>query len=156
MTVKQILIADDDQDLLQLLSVRCSQLGLDVITCSDAMDALANADYYAPDIALLDVRMPGGNGVSVTEMMATDERLSHTSVIVMTGDPNEKIQQRCQEIDAQLIKKDQEIWTRLEPLLKALLEDEAEHQAFPRADLFDTRSVPATETQSSRLPTLTD
>ncbi|QDV44143.1 Polar-differentiation response regulator DivK [Stieleria neptunia] len=156
MSEKQILIADDDQDLLELLSLRCKQLGLDVITVSDAMDALANADYYAPQIALLDVRMPGGNGVSVSEMMATDERLSQTSVIVMTGDPNEKIQQRCHEMGAQLVKKDQQIWTRLEPLLKALLEDGAEHQATPLAEFSDVQSTPADEGDESLLSMLKD
>ncbi len=156
MSKKQILIADDDQDLLELLSVRCKQLGLDVITSGDAMDALANADYYAPQIALLDVRMPGGNGVSVSEMMATDERLSQTSVIVMTGDPNEKIQQRCHEMGAQLVKKDQQIWTRLEPLLKSLLEDGAEHHATPLAEFSDARSTPAAEDDDSLLSMLDD
>lgn len=156
MSQKQILIADDDQDLLELLSVRCKHLGLDVITSSDALDALANADYYAPHIALLDVRMPGGNGVSVSEMMATDERLSQTSVIVMTGDPNEKIQQRCHEMGAQLVKKDQQIWTRLEPLLKSLLEEESEHHATPLVDFSDAQQTPGAEDNQSLLSMLED
>ncbi|WP_182870017.1 response regulator [Stieleria mannarensis] len=131
MSEKQILIADDDQDLLELLSMRCQQLGLAVVVADNAMDALSTADVCAPEIALLDVRMPGGNGISVSEMMATDERLSQTSVIVMTGDPNEKVQQRCQEMGAQLVKKDQQIWTRLEPMLKELIAQESTDDATP-------------------------
>lgn len=122
----QILIADDDPDLLDLLALRCRAMGLDVITASDAMDALANADFYAPEIALLDVRMPGGNGISVSEMLATDERLRHTRVIVMTADPNETIEARCNEIGAQLVTKDSSIWGRLETLLSELIDGRCE------------------------------
>ncbi|MEL6107100.1 MAG: response regulator [Planctomycetota bacterium] len=118
----QILIADDDPDLLDLLVLRCRAMGLDVITACDAMDALANADFYAPEIALLDVRMPGGNGISVSEMLATDERLRRTQVIVITADANETIEARCNEIGAQLVAKDSHIWGRLETLLGELIE----------------------------------
>ena len=120
----QILIADDDSDLVDLLSLRCRAMGLDVITASDAMDALANADFYAPEIALLDVRMPGGNGISVSEMLATDERLRHIRVIVMTADENELIQTRCAAIGAQLLTKDSSIWDRLETLLGEMMRDD--------------------------------
>lgn len=134
---KQILIADDDQDLLELLSARCKHLGLDVIQASDAMDALANADFYGPAIALLDVRMPGGNGVSVSEMMATDDRLKSTAVIVMTGDPNETVRQRCDEMGARLVKKDQQIWTNLEPMILELLANDEKSNAAALTDLYD-------------------
>ncbi|QEF98507.1 Sensor histidine kinase TodS [Stieleria maiorica] len=137
MSEKQILIADDDQDLLELLSLRCQQLGLAVVVADNAMDALSTADVCAPEIALLDVRMPGGNGISVSEMMATDERLSRTSVIVMTGDPNEKVQQRCQEMGARLVRKDQQIWTRLEPMLKELIAQESTDDTTPPTELRD-------------------
>ncbi|MEO1529223.1 MAG: response regulator [Planctomycetota bacterium] len=113
----QILIADDDPDLLDMLALRCRAMGLDVITASDAMDALANADFYAPQIALLDVRMPGGNGISVAEMLATDERLRQINVIVMTADRNEIIEARCSAIGAELLMKDGSIWARLESML---------------------------------------
>lgn len=143
--LKQILIADDDDDLVESISMRCRGMGLDVIAANDAMDALANADFYAPDIALLDVRMPGGNGISVSEMMATDKRLNATSVIVMTGDPNERIQQRCHEMGARLVKKDQQIWAHLEPMIVEILQGSPK-PAQSLADLSETPSGSEQET----------
>ena len=67
----KILIADDDTELLNALSLRCRKLGLDVIPVEDAMTALANAEFYSPEIVVTDIRMPGGNGMSVCEMIAS-------------------------------------------------------------------------------------
>ncbi len=138
----QILIADDDDDMLQLMSTRCKSLGLDVITASDAMDALANADFYAPAIALIDVRMPGGNGISVCEMMATDQRLSSTHLIVMTGDSNEVIEQRCRDMGVTLIKKDQQIWTNLKPIVMSILTDDTPEQNAALPELSEPPPEP--------------
>ena len=133
----QILIADDDRDLLDMLALRCNSLGLDVITATDAMDALANADFYAPDIALLDVRMPGGNGISVSEMLASQDRFSSTKVIMMTGESNETIRTRCLEMGAKLVIKDHRFWERLEPILTELIEEESQSPSLRIDELTD-------------------
>lgn len=153
---KQILIAEDDRDLLELLGTRCKHLGLDVIEASGALDALSMADFCPPDIALLDVRMPGGNGISVAEMMATDDRLSSTAVIVMTGDPNEMIQQRCHEMGAQLVMKDQMIWTRLEPMLRELIDGDHESTARPLEAFSDVKPNADSRREESVVSLLAD
>lgn len=145
----QILIADDDSDLVDLLSLRCRAMGLDVITASDAMDALANADFYAPEIALMDVRMPGGNGISVAEMLATDERLRHIRVMVMTADENELIQSRCAAIGAQLLAKDSSIWDRLETQLAQMMRYDREVNQEGIEALTQASADPATSSAFS-------
>ena len=93
---KTILIADDDGDLVQMIALRCSQIGIRVFRSPDAMHALLGVHRIRPDLVLLDVNMPGGNGLSICEMLAGDESLAKIPVIIMTGDSAEEIPRRCQ------------------------------------------------------------
>jgi DNA-binding response OmpR family regulator len=118
---KTVLIADDDGDLVQMLVLRCTQLGLKVFRSPDAMHALLGAHRVQPDLVVLDVHMPGGNGLSVCEMMAGDPTLAQTPVIIMTGDKNEEIPRRCQAMHAQFIEKGAGLWERLEQIIRKSL-----------------------------------
>jgi CheY-like chemotaxis protein len=118
---KTLLIADDDCDLVQMLVLRCEQLGLRVFRSPDAMHALLGAHRVQPDLVILDVNMPGGNGLSVCEMMAGDPTLAKIPVIVMTGDANEEIPRRCQALHAQFLQKGPGLWERLEALIRKSL-----------------------------------
>jgi DNA-binding response OmpR family regulator len=118
---KTVLIADDDGDLVQMLVLRCTQLGLKVFRSPDAMHALLGAHRVQPDLVVLDVNMPGGNGLSVCEMMAGDPTLAQTPVIIMTGDKNEEIPRRCKAMHAQFIEKGPGLWERLEQMIRKSL-----------------------------------
>jgi DNA-binding response OmpR family regulator len=118
---KTVLIADDDGDLAQMLLMRCTQMGLKVFRSPDAMHALLGAHRVQPDLVVLDVHMPGGNGLSVCEMMAGDPTLAQTPVIIMTGDKNEEIPRRCQAMHAQFIEKGAGLWERLEQMIRKSL-----------------------------------
>ncbi|MEM0926332.1 MAG: response regulator, partial [Planctomycetota bacterium] len=123
----QILIADDDPDFRELLKKRCETMGLEVLTSGDAMDALSNIDFYGPEIVLLDVRMPGGNGISVAEMLATQSRMNEAQVIIMTASSNDLIAQRCQAMNATLILKDDSFWPVLSQRLEAIRSNPSPH-----------------------------
>lgn len=118
---KTLIIADDDCDLVQMLVLRCEQIGLHVFRSPDAMHALLGAHRVQPDLLILDVNMPGGNGLSVCEMMAGDPALAKTPVIIMTGDTNADIPRRCQALHAHYLQKGPGLWERLEPLLRKTL-----------------------------------
>jgi DNA-binding response OmpR family regulator len=113
-----LLIADDDGDLVQMLVLRCKQLGLRVFRSPDAMHALLGAHRVEPDLVILDVNMPGGNGLSVCEMMVGDSDLARIPVIIMTGDANEEIPHRCRAMQAQFLRKGPGLWERLEPMIR--------------------------------------
>ena len=83
MATKTILIADDDLSLLEALKIRFQSEGFEVITSQDAYQALAIAQRDHPDLLLLDVNMPAGNGFSVHERLARMERLAGTPVRVV-------------------------------------------------------------------------
>ncbi len=143
---KTILIGDDDCDLVQMLVLRCTQLGVRVFRSPDAMHALLGAHRVEPDLVILDVHMPGGNGLSVCEMMAGDPALAKIPVIIVTGDPNEEIPRRCQALHAQFLRKGAGLWERLEPRIRESLGLPAaivpKAVASPRADLPEQERQP--------------
>lgn len=117
-----ILIADDDDDIVDVLSTRCRGMGLWVETAGDAMDALRKIDQKRPDVVILDVNMPCGNGLSVREMMACNTELSAIPVIILTGNSDKETILRCHNTCAYYIPKGPDAWSRIEPLLLEILE----------------------------------
>ena len=67
------------------LSQRFSSLGCSVIGANSALEAINAIHRIVPELVVLDVNMPSGSGLSVCEMMSTDERLRKIPVIVLTG-----------------------------------------------------------------------
>lgn len=61
----KILVADDDPDLLDLVAYALGQAGYLVVKASDGSTALARFAAEAPDIAILDINMPGASGFEV-------------------------------------------------------------------------------------------
>jgi CheY-like chemotaxis protein len=119
--IKTILIADDDRDLVYSLFLRCRRLGLKVLTAHDAFTALTIAKTQSPDLICLDVEMPAGNGLSVCEMLTSDETCRSIPIAILTGkcDPDTII--RCHTMCAYYVEKCPDVWSRLEPLLEELL-----------------------------------
>jgi two-component system phosphate regulon response regulator PhoB len=118
---KTLLIADDDRDLVHAIALRCRRHGLQVLCAHDAFTALSLAKSQTPDMICLDVEMPAGNGLSVCEMLASDEACRSIPIAIMTGrtDPDTII--RCHNMCAYYIEKCPDVWTRLEPLLTEIL-----------------------------------
>lgn len=80
-----VLVADDDPDILQLVSLRLASSGYEVMAAGDGEQALNAALERTPDLALLDVMMPKLDGYEVTARLRSDERTRHTPVILLTA-----------------------------------------------------------------------
>lgn len=100
MAAKKILIADDDQNLLLALSVRLEAEGYDVVRAQDAYQALERTRQTNPDLLLLDINMPAGNGFSVQERIANIDELSSTPIIYITGEDSDRVNRTAQELGA--------------------------------------------------------
>ncbi|MBY0354828.1 MAG: response regulator transcription factor [Rickettsiales bacterium] len=70
-----ILIVDDDARLRQLLQRYLSEQGWHVTTAQDANDARHKLDYFVYDAAIIDVMMPGENGMQLTQSIKQNHRL---------------------------------------------------------------------------------
>jgi len=64
-----VLIADDDPDIRMLVRLRLQRAGYTVIAANDGLEALELAAGCDPDLAILDVSMPGLSGVEVTRAL---------------------------------------------------------------------------------------
>ncbi len=80
-----ILCADDDEDILQLVALRLTRAGYEVMTANNGAAALAEAQERAPDVAILDVMMPRMGGLDVVEAFRADERLRDIRVILLSA-----------------------------------------------------------------------
>ena len=80
-----VLVADDDDDILDLVALRLSAAGYDVVTARDGEEALRVARERRPDLAVLDVTMPKLTGYDVTRALRADDRTSRMPVILLTA-----------------------------------------------------------------------
>ena len=63
----KILLVDDDAPILKALTVRLTHQGYQVITAKDAMSAVICVRNERPDLAILDINMPGTDGFQLAE-----------------------------------------------------------------------------------------
>ena len=82
---KTVLCADDDLEILSLVTRHVSSLGATVLEASDGEEALATAKREKPDLIVLDVMMPGMSGWEVCRAIREDESLNDTGVLMLTG-----------------------------------------------------------------------
>jgi two-component system alkaline phosphatase synthesis response regulator PhoP len=65
MSKHQILIVDDDEDILNFLGYNVTNAGYQILTASNGIEALELASKHKPDLILLDLMMPGMDGIEV-------------------------------------------------------------------------------------------
>ena len=85
MTGKKILIVDDDPHLLLGLTARLKANGYRVTCATDALAAITVARKEAPDLVILDLGLPAGDGFLVLERMRGLADLVATPVIVLSA-----------------------------------------------------------------------
>ena len=81
----RILIVDDEEDFVQALSERLKIRDYDVTTALSGDDAIEKVKHYNFDVVILDVLMPGVDGIEVLREMKRIKPL--TEVIMITGQP---------------------------------------------------------------------
>ena len=80
-----ILIVDDDPDIRQALQVRLRANGYDVHCAEDGLGAISEACRQRPDLIVLDLGLPVGDGFFVLDTLKTNVNLSSIPVIVLSG-----------------------------------------------------------------------
>jgi diguanylate cyclase len=98
----RILIVDDDENSRFMLRRRLQQLNFENVSeASDGETALALAREEAPDIMLLDVMMPGTDGMAVLRVMREDDRLREIAVLMVSAHDTLDMAARCIELGAE-------------------------------------------------------
>jgi DNA-binding response OmpR family regulator len=80
-----VLVIDDEKDLLELVRYNLEKEHLDVITASDGQSGLEIGLKHKPDLVLLDLMMPGMNGLEVCKQLRSDARTSRVPIIMLTA-----------------------------------------------------------------------
>jgi DNA-binding response OmpR family regulator len=80
-----VLVADDDPEILSLLSIRLNRAGYKVIEAVDGEQTLIKVREHYPDVVILDVMMPGKNGWEVAKELRHDARFAKTGIIMLTA-----------------------------------------------------------------------
>jgi DNA-binding response OmpR family regulator len=80
-----VLIADDDPEILSLLSIRLGRAGYQVLEAVDGEQTLAVVREHYPDLIILDVMMPGKNGWEVAKEIRHDARFKNIGIIMLTA-----------------------------------------------------------------------
>src|ERR671937_55138 len=80
-----VLVADNEEDIIALVSFKLEREGYEVIGAADGEQALEVLHERHPNLALLDVHMPKLDGYEVTRAIRSDESLRSTPVIILSA-----------------------------------------------------------------------
>ena len=89
----RILVADDDIDIRELVEFKLSTLGHEIVVVADGAAAVEACREQRPDLAVLDVMMPGVSGLEAIRVIRADPNLADLPVILLTA--------RAQESDVE-------------------------------------------------------
>src|SRR5580698_6694342 len=85
MSQKKILIVDDDPDVRLSLHVRLKANHYDVAFAEDGMASISEARKHMPDLIILDLGLPAGDGFSVMERLKANDSLYLIPIIVVSA-----------------------------------------------------------------------
>jgi len=99
-TIKKILIADDEPDILEILQFNLQQEGYEVTTAKSGDDAIEKAKKTEPDLIILDIMMPGKNGIEACKQLRTMPAFQQTLIVFLTAMSDEGTEIRGLETGA--------------------------------------------------------
>lgn len=80
-----ILVVDDEKDIVEILTYNLQKDGFQVHSCGDGESALSKCRTLLPDLVILDVMLPGMDGVEVCRALRRDERTAAIPVVLLTA-----------------------------------------------------------------------
>jgi len=84
-----ILVIDDEKDLIELVRYNLEKEGFDVIAATDGQSGLEVVKKHRPDLVVLDLMMPGLDGLQVCQRLRSDPRSGRIPVIMLTAKATE-------------------------------------------------------------------
>jgi DNA-binding response OmpR family regulator len=121
---KKILIVDDERDIVKALMIRLQGAGYEVVTAFDGAQGVFMAHKEKPDLIILDIRMPAGNGFSVAQRLKRSMHTFTIPVIFLTGSPERNAEEKARALGARFyIKKPYDPEELLDAVKRALEKD---------------------------------
>lgn len=98
--MKTILLVEDDKKVALAMSVRLKNSGFSVLTAHDVPSALMMARKHEPDLALLDIGLPGGNGFHVAEGLRNQVCKHRVPIVFITASKKEGLREQAAKVGA--------------------------------------------------------
>jgi two-component system alkaline phosphatase synthesis response regulator PhoP len=81
----KILLADDEPDILEIVSYNLTAEGYEVVCARNGNEAISLAKEHLPSMIILDIMMPGKNGIEVCKLLRLQPQFKDTVIIFMTA-----------------------------------------------------------------------
>lgn len=102
--VRRVLIVDDNHDSAELLSLLLTREGHETRVAHDASEAIPLACAFRPNIALLDIGLPGMNGVELMRVLRGSPELTECAFVAVSGYEELVTDASAPAFDAHLVK----------------------------------------------------
>ena len=93
--MQNILVVEDDKKISLALTLRLKSMGYEVTAASDAVYAMNAAMRSKPEVVLLDINLPGGNGFVVADRLRASPELANTPIIFITASKDPEMRMRA-------------------------------------------------------------
>ena len=98
---KKILVVDDELPIIRLLTLRLKANNFDVVSANDGYECVEKAKSELPDLILLDIKMPGGGGISAFKNLKEIDATKSIPVIFITAYPSAEVKKLVMDMGAQ-------------------------------------------------------
>lgn len=85
MSAARVLVVDDNRINLELTEFLLTDAGLVCTSAAGANEALAQIPSFAPDLILMDIQLPGMNGLALTRRLKADAATRHIVIVAFTA-----------------------------------------------------------------------
>ena len=85
MTTKSLLIVDDNPENLKLILMVLANSGHELVTATDALQALKAIEHRLPDLILLDLQLPGMDGLELTRCLRANAQTRSIPIVAVTA-----------------------------------------------------------------------
>lgn len=83
--MKQVLVVEDNPANMKLATLLLEHAGYGVLRSDNALDGIALAREKHPDLILMDIQLPGMDGLEATRILKADETLRQTPIVALTA-----------------------------------------------------------------------
>jgi len=98
--MKKVLLVEDDSKIQLAIGMALKGMGYGLVTASDAITAVAQARKEQPDVVVLDINLPGGDGFVVAERLARLQNTAAVPVIFITASKQANLREKARAIGA--------------------------------------------------------
>jgi len=85
----KVLVVDDEPDIVEILSYNLAKENFEVSKATNGYEAVSYAMKNHPDLIIMDIRMPGMNGIEACRMIKKNELMKNIPVLFLTADNDE-------------------------------------------------------------------